>query len=81
MQAIQYYSSWVAIRKVCTDSRASITSAQRQVHLFIRENPTKKEAVNILQILADEFKSQVCQITDGFDQQKQITSGSEHENK
>ena len=81
IEAIKYYSNWVAVRKVCTDSRASITSAQRQVHLFIRENPTKKEARNILEILADEFKSQVGQNADGSDQQKQITSDSEHENK
>ena len=68
LEAIQYYSNWVAIRKVCTDSRASITSTQHLVHLFIRQNPTKMAAVDILQTLADEFKSQVGQITNSSDQ-------------
>ena len=81
IEAIKYYSNWVAVRKVCSDSRASITSSQRQVHLFIRENPTKQEATVILQILADEFKSQVGQITEGSDQKKQITYDAEQENK
>ena len=76
MDAIRYYSNWVAVRKVCNDSRASITSSQRQVHLFIRENPTKREAVGMLQILANEFKPKM-----GSDQQ-QITyvSSDEEEN-
>lgn len=76
MEAIKYYSNWVAVRKVCTDSRASITNSQRQVHLFIRENPTKKEAVALLQILADGFKSQVLS-----DQQKQVTDGSDQQSE
>ena len=76
IEAIKYYSNWVAVRKVCNDSRASITSSQRQVHLFIRENPTKKEAVAILQVLANEFKSQIHS-----DQHEQVTYSSEQENK
>lgn len=59
MEAIKYYSNWVAVRKVCVDSRASITNSQRQVHMFIRVNPTKTEAKAILQDLAKEFKTQV----------------------
>ena len=69
MEAIKYYSQWVAVRKVCTDSRASITNSQRQIHMFIRANPTKEEAVAMLQILAEEFKTQV-----GTNRQKQITN-------
>ena len=70
IEAIKYYSKWVAIRKAYTDSRVSITSAQCQMHLIIQENPTKKEAINILQILADEFGLQVGQIpvAECFDQ-------------
>ena len=69
LEAIKYYSSWVAVQKICTDSRISITNSQGQVHVFIRANPTKKEAVAMLQILAEEFKTQV-----GCEQQKQITN-------
>ena len=71
MEAIKYYSNWVAVQKVCTDSRASITNSQCQIHVFIRANPTKTEAVAMLQILAEEFKTQVAM---GTDQQKQITN-------
>ena len=81
MEAIKYYSYWVAVRKVCNDSRASITNSQRRVNLFIRENPTKKEAVAILQVLANEFKSQVAMVSSDSDQEEQITYSSEQENK
>ena len=81
MEAIHYYSNWVAVRKLCVDSRASITKSQRQVHLFIRANPTKTEAKEILQTLAEEFKTQVDS-NEKASKQKQITDGSdEHENQ
>ena len=80
MDAIHYYSTWVAVRKLCVDSRASITSSQSQVHLFIRANPTKNEAKAILQTLAEEFKTQVDS-NEKASKQKQITDGpDEHEN-
>ena len=55
LEAIKYYSQWVAVQQVCLISRDSITEAQRELHKYIRKNPTKELGKAILEVLAEEF--------------------------
>ena len=55
IEAVKYYSRWVAVQQVCSDSRGSITDAQRKLHNYISQNPTKELGRAILQVLAKEF--------------------------
>ena len=56
IEAVKYYSRWVAVQQVCSDSRGSITDAQRKLHNYISQNPTKELGRAILQVLAKEFE-------------------------
>ena len=55
MEAIKYYAQWVAIQQMCSISRESIINSQRQVHMFVRQNPTKEQGKELLQKLAKEL--------------------------
>ena len=55
MEAVKYYAQWVAIQQLCSDSMVSLTNSQRQVHMFIRQNPTKEEGKKLLGILAQQL--------------------------
>ena len=55
MEAVKYYAQWVAIQQMCAFSRDSLTDSQRQVHHFIRQNPSKEQGIELLQILAKEL--------------------------
>ena len=55
MEAVKYYAQWVAIQQMCSISRVSLTNSQRQVHMFIRQNPTKEDGKKLLAILAEEL--------------------------
>ena len=55
MQAVKYYAQWVAIQQMCSISRMSLTNSQRQVHMFIRQNPTKEDGKKLLKILAEDI--------------------------
>ena len=55
MEAVKYYAQWVAIQQMCSMSRVSLVNSQRQVHMFIRQNPTKEQGKELLGILAGEL--------------------------
>ena len=55
MEAIKYYAQWVAIQQMCSISRESLINSQRQVHMFVRQNPTKEQGKELLQSLAKEL--------------------------
>ena len=55
MEAVRYYAQWVAIRQLCFDSREPLANSQRQVHMFIRQNPTKEQGKVLLGILAQQL--------------------------
>ena len=61
MEAIKYYAQWVAIQQMCSISRESLTNSQRQVHMFVRQNPTKEQGKELLQRLAKELAKLVIQ--------------------
>ena len=56
IEAVRHYSRWVAVQQVCSDSRDSITDAQKKLHNYISQNPTKELGRAILQVLAKEFE-------------------------
>lgn len=48
---IMYYCSWIAIKEICETCRGGVEDAQRSVHAYIRENPTKEQArLNVKQL-------------------------------
>ena len=56
IQAVEYYAQWVAIQQMCSMSRVPLTNSQRQVHMYIRQNPTKEQAKELLEMLAGELE-------------------------
>ena len=44
LDGIKYFCNWVAIKEICQSYRGAIQDAQREVHAYIRENPTQPEA-------------------------------------
>ena len=58
MQAIKYYAQWVAIQEMCSTSRESLISSQHEVHMFVRQNPTKEQAKELIQRLAKELTNE-----------------------
>ena len=61
LNGITYYSSWIAIKDICESCQGSIQDAQRQVHMYIRENPTRDQARKTVKKLAPELNSIIHQ--------------------
>lgn len=61
LSGIKYYGTWVAIKEICETCRDGIKNSQREVHAYIRENPTKEEARTTVQQLAGELQEIIQQ--------------------
>ena len=55
LEAVKYLSQWVAVQQVCSSSKESIADAQKELHKYIRKDPTKELGRAILEVLAEEF--------------------------
>ena len=54
-KAIQFYSGWVALNSVCGVYMEQIKEIQRDLYIYITENPTYEESKSILPDLAKIF--------------------------
>ena len=62
MKVINFYAQWIAVQQMCSMSRALLTNSQRQVHMFIRQNLTKEQAKELLEMLAGELHIQILTV-------------------
>ena len=58
-QAIQFYAGWVALNSVCTEYMEHIKLTQKDLHDYLKENPTYEESRQNIENLAQEFLSDV----------------------
>ena len=56
VQAINFYSDWVALNKVCGVYMEQIKETQRNLYKYMTENPTYEESKDVLKYLTDQFK-------------------------
>ena len=69
---IKFYYKWMAIKEVCETCQGAVKNAQRSVHVYIRENPTKEEACSTVKKLAPQLKAILEKDIDEFENQQAI---------
>jgi len=57
LEAVRYFSMWVALQSLCNESRAPVESAQKILHVCVRQNPTKEQAKVYLKDIAENLAS------------------------
>lgn len=57
MIAEKFYAGWVALNGVCTKYSAQIKLTERDLHEYLKENPTYEQSRRFLQELAKEFEA------------------------
>ena len=55
-QAVRFYAGWVALDCICGEYMASIGETQKELHKYIKENPTQEEALKNVFSLAAKFQ-------------------------
>ena len=53
--ALQYQGQWHALRDVCAKTSKDISLVKEEINHYIRENPTKEEAVMLVKKLVIDF--------------------------
>lgn len=56
-QAICFYAEWVALKDVCTEFMEQMKVTQRDLHEYLRDNPTHEESRQNIKTLVEEFLS------------------------
>lgn len=54
-QAIQFYAGWVALNSVCSEYMEQIKLTQKDLHAYLKENPSYEESRQNIEALAKEF--------------------------
>ena len=70
VKAIKFYARWVALTGVCSMYKEKIKEVQKDLHKYLKENPTCEESRQNVKALAEAF------ISDLKKDQKQITERS-----
>lgn len=59
LTGVKYYSCWVAVKEICEACGDKMQDAQSKVHAYIREIPTREEALLTVKQLAPQLKAAV----------------------
>lgn len=67
--AVTYHAQWIALRNVCTEYMPNIRETREELYMYIRENPTCKEARDKAVVLAAKLKGNLEKAIQEIDDQ------------